>query len=108
MQAGVATSGKADWFLKAAHITRTRRAHQVTACVLHQALEEAHLEHVKSTEPNTETMRMEDCMAHRSAGKPTNVRILVPCPAAAAHHTGVCPINPVWQLPAVLPVIDEA
>ena len=60
VQAGVATSGKADSFLKAAHITRTRRAHQVTACVLHQALEEAHQEHVKSTEPNTEPMRLED------------------------------------------------
>ena len=45
---------------------------------------------------------------HISAGKPTDVQIVVPCPAAAAHHARVCPINPVWQLPAVHPVIDEA
>jgi hypothetical protein len=31
VQAGVATAGTADSFLKAAHVTRTRRAHQVTA-----------------------------------------------------------------------------
>ena len=37
VQAGVATSGKADSFLKAAYITRTRRAHQFTACVLQLA-----------------------------------------------------------------------
>ena len=35
VQAGVATAGTADSFLTAAHITRTRRAHQVTACVLY-------------------------------------------------------------------------
>ena len=37
VQAGVATSGKADSFLKAARITRTRRAHQVTvvSCTKH-------------------------------------------------------------------------
>ena len=47
-------------------------------------------------------------LVHSSAGKPTDVQIMVPCPAAAAHHAHVCPINPVWQLPAVHPVIDEA
>ena len=94
VQACVPTSGKADSFLKAAHITRTRRAHQVTACFLHQALAEAHQEHVKTTEPNTEPLES-GILVHSSAGKPTNVQIMVPCPAAAAHHTRVCPINPV-------------
>ena len=70
VQAGVATSGKADSFLKAAHITRTRRAHQVAACVLHQALEEAHLEHVKSTEPNTEPMSLEDWRTVQQESQP--------------------------------------
>ena len=37
VQACVPTSGKADSFVKAAHITRTRRDHQVTACVLQLA-----------------------------------------------------------------------
>ena len=70
MQAGVATSGKADSFLKAAHITRTRRARRVTACVLHQALEEAHQEHVKSTEPNTEPMSLEDWCTVQQESQP--------------------------------------
>ena len=60
VQAGVATAGTADSFLTAAHITRTRRAHQVTACVLYQALEEAYQEYVISVEPGTEAMGLED------------------------------------------------
>jgi len=34
VQAGVASAGTADSFLSASHITRTRRAHQVTACAI--------------------------------------------------------------------------
>ena len=60
VHAGVPTHGKADSFVNPSHITATRRAHQVTPCVWHQALEKAHQEHVKSTETNTEPMRLED------------------------------------------------
>ena len=70
VQACVPTSGKADSFLRAAHITRTRRVHQVTACVLHKALEEAHQEHVKSTEPNTEPMSLEDWCSVQQESQP--------------------------------------
>ena len=70
VQACVPTSGKADSFLKAAHITRTRRAHQVTACFLHQALEEADQEHVKTTEPNTEPMSLEDWFTFQQESQP--------------------------------------
>ena len=35
IQAGIAGPGTADSFLKAAHVTRTRRAHQVTASSLY-------------------------------------------------------------------------
>ena len=34
-QADVASSGTADSFLKASHVTKTRRAHQITACSLY-------------------------------------------------------------------------
>ena len=60
VQAGVATSGTADSFLKAAHIIRTRRAHQDTACVLYQALKEAYQEYVTSVEPGIEAKSLED------------------------------------------------
>ena len=35
VQAEIATPGTADSFLRAAHVTRTRRAHQITATTLH-------------------------------------------------------------------------
>ncbi len=57
--AGVATAGTADSFLTAAHITRTRRAHQVTACV--------HQEYVISTEPGIEAMSLEDWCNQQSS-----------------------------------------
>ena len=60
VHARVATAGTADSFLTAAHITCTRHAYQVTACVLYQALEEAHQEYVLSTEPEMEDESLED------------------------------------------------
>ena len=35
VQAEITTAGTADSFLRAAHVTRTRRAHQVTAAALY-------------------------------------------------------------------------
>ena len=35
VQADIATPGTVDFFLRAAHFTRTRRAHQITATSLH-------------------------------------------------------------------------
>jgi hypothetical protein len=35
VQVDVTTRGRADGILKAAHVTRTRYAHQVSACVLY-------------------------------------------------------------------------
>jgi hypothetical protein len=35
VEANIATAGVADSYLKASHVTRTRRAHQVTACALY-------------------------------------------------------------------------
>lgn len=40
-QAGIASSGTADSFLKAAHLTRTRHAHQVSALALSKLQEDA-------------------------------------------------------------------
>ena len=43
-ESGVATSGKADSFLRSAHAKRSRYAHQVTACSLYQLLSDAYSE----------------------------------------------------------------
>ena len=40
-EAGIATSGVADSFLKVSHLTRTRRSHQITALVLARLQEDA-------------------------------------------------------------------
>ena len=48
--ASVASSGVADSFLSASHITRTRRAHQVTAASLHIMMKKAYEEYSKSDE----------------------------------------------------------
>ena len=48
VQAGVASSGRADSFLNATHITRTRRAHQLTACALYSALQQAYKDYANS------------------------------------------------------------
>ena len=50
VQAGVASSGRADSFLKASHITRTRRAHQLTASALYSALQQAYKEYASTVE----------------------------------------------------------
>ena len=43
-ESGVTTSGKADSFLRGAHVKRSRYVHQVTACFLYQLLRDAYLE----------------------------------------------------------------
>ena len=42
VQADIATPGKADSFLKASHVSRTRHAHQVTAAALYTMLQKAY------------------------------------------------------------------
>ena len=90
VQAGVATSGLADSFLKASHITPTRRrAHYVTACVLHLAWDKARQEHLKSPSP-TLSLGAWKTDAPFSRKPYTDVQVMVPCPAAAVRHTRVC------------------
>ena len=47
-EADIATPGIAESFLKASHVTRTRHAHQVTACALHILLIKAYDAYVES------------------------------------------------------------
>ena len=44
VEANITTTGKADSFLKVSHLTRTRYAHQVTACSLYALLKKAFAE----------------------------------------------------------------
>ena len=59
-QAGIASSGTADFFLRCCHLTRTRRAHQVSAVTLAKLQEDAFLSTGKpDTEDAKETWRQD-------------------------------------------------
>ena len=77
VQANIASPGTADSFLKAFHVTRTRRAHQVTAGCLYLCLEMAYTEYRKNVKEGSRVMSLEDWRTER---------------AAACPHCGFCSI----------------
>ena len=58
-QAQIASSGVADSFLKASHVTSTRCAHQVSACCLHILLHKAYMRYHGGV-PRPDTLDFED------------------------------------------------
>lgn len=70
VQAGVATSGTADSFLKASHVTRTRRAHQVTASSLYLLLQKAYADYSNDLDEGDDLVSLEDWCTERAASCP--------------------------------------
>ena len=70
VQAGVASSGKADSFLKASYVTRTRRAHQITASSLYLLQRNACKEYIQTLGTDSEMMSLEDWCDARSDSSP--------------------------------------
>lgn len=70
VQAGVATSGTADSFLKASHVTRTRRAHQVTASSLYLLLQKAYADYSNDLDEGDDLASLEDWCTERAASSP--------------------------------------
>lgn len=66
-QAGVVTAGTADSFLKASHVTRTRRAHQITASTLYILLHKAYNQY---TENATNVLSLDDWVTEMVATCP--------------------------------------
>ena len=64
-QADIATSGIADSFLKAAHVTCTRRAHQVTAAALY-VLQHRAYDHYCQTQSEEDLSGFEEWRAQRA------------------------------------------
>jgi hypothetical protein len=58
-QANIATSGKADSFLKATHLGRTRHAHQVTACALYVLMHKAFVAEDRNDTTTIEAWRVQ-------------------------------------------------
>ena len=59
VQADIATPGKADSFLKASHVIRTRHEHQVTAAALYTLLQKAYSSYVE--ENNDHASNFDEC-----------------------------------------------
>ena len=53
VQANIASSGTADSFIRASHVTKNRHAHQVTAATLHTLLKQAYSEDFTPNDGNT-------------------------------------------------------
>ena len=70
VQDGVASSGKADSFLKASHVTRTRRAHQITASSLYLLQQNAYKDYIQTLGTDSEVMSFEDWCDARSDSSP--------------------------------------
>jgi len=60
IQASLATHGTVYSFLKASHVTRTRRAHQITACSLYLLQQKAYAEYGNGVEERCNKMSLED------------------------------------------------
>ena len=58
--AEVATGGVADSFIKATHVTRTRRAHQVTATCLFILQSKAYSDYLETLENGEEPLQFTD------------------------------------------------
>lgn len=69
VQAGITTAGTADSFLKAAHVTRTRRAHQVTAAALYTLQQQAY-QHYSATGSGQVTLGFQEWCQKREQKYP--------------------------------------
>ena len=70
VEAGVATSGTADSFLKTSHVTRTRRVHQVTACALYLLLQNAYDQDGQSLQEGESVLPREDWCSKQAEVSP--------------------------------------
>ena len=64
VQAGVATPGTADSFCRVTHVTRTRRAHQITAGSLFVLLEKAYSQYLVSLSDDQNPLSLEEWCSH--------------------------------------------
>ncbi len=70
VQANIASPGKAESFLKASHVTRTQRAHQLTAGSLYLCLEKAYTEHQQKLSEGERVLSLEEWQTERAAAYP--------------------------------------
>lgn len=71
VDAGLVGSGTADSFLKGAHVTRTRRAHEVTACALQMLLTQSYQGYLSDLPEREEPCSMESRCINQADHHPT-------------------------------------
>ncbi|EDO40140.1 predicted protein [Nematostella vectensis] len=67
VDANVASVGTADSFIKAASVTRTRRAHQITASCLYIMLQKEYDSYAEGASPGDEILSFEEWCNHQAA-----------------------------------------
>ena len=70
VRARVATTGTADSFLKASNVTRTRRAHQITAISLFTLLKRAYIHYCNQLDEEQIPMSLENWCAQQADASP--------------------------------------
>lgn len=66
VQADIASFGIADSFLKASHIARTRRVHQITACALYILQQRAYEHYINLQGSSEKTLQFSEWCDHKS------------------------------------------
>jgi len=70
VQANISSVGIAISYVKASHVGRTRRAHQITACALFILLKVAYKHYMENIEPNEQSLNKDDWCNLRCAESP--------------------------------------
>jgi len=84
--AGLVGSGTADSFLKAAHVTRTRRAYELAACALQMFLTQSYQGYLSDLPEREEPCSIESwCINH-------HLQVLVFCIRHGTHLALVCQV----------------
>ena len=65
VQADITTAGKADSFVKGSHVTRTRRAHQITASSLYLLMQQAYIDYSQHIEHSSQVKSFEEWCKER-------------------------------------------
>ena len=87
VQAEIAAPGTADSFLRAAHVSRTRRAHQITATTLHILQRRAYTRHCMTDFDDAEDLpEFEDWCHGRAKDTPPPLSVLGNC--AGTRYAG--------------------
>ncbi len=91
VQAEVATSGTANSFLRASHVTRTRRVHQITASALY-LLQKAYTEYCDRLTDGNEQISLEEWCTTKISIM-SSLSLLVHNSTAGTHGDDICTSN---------------